>query len=183
MPVSNKQFLLYLKLPSYVSCETPFMVPLVGPPGHCGQKGPVGSILQSIHVAVIFLGIGSLVFSETQLGVRGPYLVICDTDEFLRKKPHRVKITKNDQKWPKNRIFGLFKKIKSLLLSGIGVKQKVLMALNHFYENCMPKKNLVLRLYGQKWLSTNEISVVFNCQYFINRLMSDFDFWNVVNHE
>ena len=183
MPVSNKQFLLYLKLPSYVSCETPFMVPLVGPPGHCAQKGPVGSVLQSIHVTVIFLGIGSLVFSETQRGVRGPYLVICDTDEFLRKKPHRVKITKNDQKWPKNRIFGLFKKIKSLLLSGIGVKQKVLMALNHFYENCMPKKNLVLRLYGQKWLSANEISVVFNCQYFINRLMSDFDFWNVVNHE
>ena len=183
MPVSNKQFLLYLKLPSYVSCETPFMVPLVGPPRHCGQKGPVGSVLQSIHVTVIFLGIGSLVFSETQRGVRGPYLVICDTDEFLRKKPHRVKITKNDQKWPKNRIFGLFKKIKSLLLSGIGVKQKVFMALNHFYENCMPKKNLVLRLYGQKWLSANEISVVFNCQYFINRLMSDFDFQNVVNHE
>ena len=183
MPVSNKQLLLCLKLPSYVSCETPFMVSLVGPPGQCGQKGPVGSVLQSIHLFVSFLGIGSLVFSETQRGVRGPYLVICDTDEFLRKNPHRVKITKNDQKWPKYRSFGLFKKIKSLLLSGIGVKQKVLMALNHFCENCMPKKSLVLRLYGQKWLSANEISVVFNCQYFINRLISDFDFWNVDNHE
>ena len=33
-------------------------------------------------------------------------------------------------------------------------------------------KNLV-----QKWLLANETSVFFNCQYFINRLISDFDFW------
>ena len=29
--------------------------------------------------------------------------------------------------------------------------------------------------YSQKWLSANEISVFFNCQYFTNRLISDFD--------
>ena len=29
----------------------------------------------------------------------------------------------------------------------------------------------------------NEISVFFNCQYFTNRLMSDFDFWYVDRHE
>ena len=35
-------------------------------------------------------------------------------------------MTKNDQKWPKNRVFGLFKKIMSLVLSGICVKWKFL---------------------------------------------------------
>ena len=33
---------------------------------------------------------------------------------------------KNGQKGPKNKVFGLFKKIKSLVLSEIGVKQKFL---------------------------------------------------------
>ena len=47
----------------------------------------------------------------------------------------------------------------------------------------MPGKNLVLKLYGQKWISANEISVFFNCQYFINKLISDFDFWNVDRHK
>ena len=31
-------------------------------------------------------------------------------------------MTKNGQKWPKNRVFGLFKKIKSLVLSEFVVK-------------------------------------------------------------
>ena len=35
-------------------------------------------------------------------------------------------MTKNSQKWFKNRVFGPFKKIKSLVLFGIGVKQKLL---------------------------------------------------------
>ena len=35
-------------------------------------------------------------------------------------------MTKNGQKWLKNRVFGLFKKIMSLVLSGIYVKQKFL---------------------------------------------------------
>ena len=32
---------------------------------------------------------------------------------------------------------------------------------------------------AKKWLSANEISVFFNEQYLINRLISDFDFWIV----
>ena len=47
----------------------------------------------------------------------------------------------------------------------------------------MPGKNLVLKLYGWKWLSANEISVFVNHQYFINRLVSDFDVWNVDSYE
>ena len=35
-------------------------------------------------------------------------------------------MTQNGQKWPKNRVFGLFKKIKSLVFSGICVKRKFL---------------------------------------------------------
>ena len=39
-------------------------------------------------------------------------------------------MTKNDQKWPKNIVFGLFKKIKSLVLSGICGKWKFLWFIN-----------------------------------------------------
>ena len=39
-------------------------------------------------------------------------------------------MTKNGQKWPKNRVFGLFKKIMSLVLSGICVKWKLLKFIN-----------------------------------------------------
>ena len=35
-------------------------------------------------------------------------------------------MTKNGQKWLKNRVFGLFEKIMFLVLSGICVKQKFL---------------------------------------------------------
>ena len=37
--------------------------------------------------------------------------------------------------------------------------------------------------YTPKWLSANEISVFFNCQYFINRIISDFDFWHADRYE
>ena len=36
----------------------------------------------------------------------------------------------NGQKGPKNKVFWLFKKIKSLVLSGIGVKRKFLWSFN-----------------------------------------------------
>ena len=39
-------------------------------------------------------------------------------------------MTKNGQKWPKNRVLGLFKKIMSLVLSGICVKWKFLWFIN-----------------------------------------------------
>ena len=50
----------------------------------------------------------------------------------------------------------------SLVLSGICVKRKFLWSLT--------------------LLLANEISV-FNCQYFINRLISDIEFWYVDRHE
>ena len=39
-------------------------------------------------------------------------------------------MAKNGQKWPKNRVFGLFKNIMSLVLSGICVKRKFLRFIN-----------------------------------------------------
>ena len=39
-------------------------------------------------------------------------------------------MTKNGQKWSKNMVFGLFKKITLLLLSGICVKYKQLWFIN-----------------------------------------------------
>ena len=50
-------------------------------------------------------------------------------------------MTKNGQKWPKNMVFGLFKKIMSLVLSGICVKSKFLWFINilqklHAWEKC-----------------------------------------------
>ena len=58
--------------------------------------------------------------------VRGPYIVVCDSQIFWKKSPSG----KNDQKWPQNKVFGLFKKITSLVLSGICFKWKFLWFIN-----------------------------------------------------
>ena len=39
-------------------------------------------------------------------------------------------MTENVQKWPKNMVFGIFRKIMSLVLSGICVKLKFLWFIN-----------------------------------------------------
>ena len=49
-------------------------------------------------------------------------MVVSDRAGFFGKNPHQAKMTKNGQKWSKNRVFGLFKKITSLVPSGICVK-------------------------------------------------------------
>ena len=99
-----------------------------------GWKGPKNRVCLSFHppfrLSVTFLGIGSLFFSKTYHVVRAPYVVVCDRARFFGKNPHRVKMTKIGQKWPKNSVFGLFKKIMSLVLSGISVKWKFLRFIN-----------------------------------------------------
>ena len=50
------------------------------------------------HLPISFLGIGSLVFSETWHNVRGPYIVVCDRARFFGKNPHQVKVVKNGPK-------------------------------------------------------------------------------------
>ena len=71
------------------------------------------SFLLSFCLSVSFLGIGSLVFSETYHGVRDSYIVVCDRAGFFGKKPSSVKNDEKWSKWPKNMVFALFKKITS----------------------------------------------------------------------
>ena len=101
---------------------------------------------------------------------------MCDRAWFFGKNSHWAKMFKNDS----NRVFGLFKKIMSLVLSEICVKRKFIVVYSA-KTACLGK--IWFSSYSQKWLSANEISVFFNRQYFTNRLISDFDFWHVDRHE
>ena len=89
-------------------------------------------------------------------------------------------MTKTGQKWPKNMVFGLLKKIMLLVLSGICVKWKFLWFINILWKL---HAKIWFSSYSQKCLSANEIPVSFTCQYFTNRLISDFGFWHVDMHE
>ena len=53
---------------------------------------------------------------------------------FFWKNSHWAKMTKNSQKWLQNRVFGLFMKIMSLVLSGICVKWKFLWYINNLQK-------------------------------------------------
>ena len=103
-----------------------------------------------------------------------------DRAGFFGNNSHRAKMTKNDQKWPKNRLFGLFKKITSLVLSGIYVKRKFIWFMNILWKLHALKKS------GSQVIAENRsrtMRVSFNRQYFINSLISDFDFWHIDKHE
>ena len=70
-------------------------------------------------------------------------------------------MTKNCQKWPQNKIFGLLKN-QVLILSGIGVKRKLLWSLK-----------ILQKL--QPWeKSGSQVMTKHGSQ-------SDFDFWNVLD--
>ena len=132
----------------------------IGPPAVAQE---IGSVRPSFRLFVSFIGIGLLVFSETQhvLGVR-IQLCVTEPDFFGKKSP----LGKNDQKWSiiaQNWVFGLLNKIMLLVFSGICVKRKFLWFINIL-------RNLHL---GKIWFSSqpkivlsNEISVFFNHQYF-----------------
>ena len=73
-------------------------------------------------------------------------------------------------------VFGLFKKITSLILSGICVKSKFLWFINILRKlHAWEKSSSQIR---DKKMA-NEITVFFNRQYFTNRLISDFHFGHV----
>ena len=114
---------------------------------------------------------------------------MCDRFGYFGKNPHQVKITKNGPKRPKSRIFKLFKKIRSLALSGFHGKWKLLWFIKIMQKLC---KNYAKTWLGkicsscynnQKCLLANKILVFFNRQYFTNRLISDFDFYHVDRHK
>ena len=70
-------------------------------------------------------------------------------------------MTKKGQKWPKDRVWGLFKKI-ILLLSGICVNES-----SYGSEHSLQKLHAWEKSGSQ--VIASEISVFFNCQYFTNR--------------
>ena len=51
------------------------------------------------------------------------HIFVCDRAGFFEKNSHLAETSKNVQKWFQNRVLGLFKKVMSLVLSGINVKQ------------------------------------------------------------
>ena len=61
-------------------------------------------------------------------------------------------MTENGQKCPKNRVFGLFKKIMSLIFSGICVKPKFLWFIN-----------ILQKLYA--WEKSGSQVIAKNCSY------------------
>ena len=67
----------------------------------------IGSVRLSYRPSILpsgsFLGIGSLVFSETHV-VRGPCVVVRDRDEFFEKR-FAPKMGKIAQKWAKINVF------------------------------------------------------------------------------
>ena len=143
--------------------------------GH-GQKGPMKEGL-SLHLSVrpivyshVFSELAHLFFLKLSmvLGAHIQFSYMCRI--FLKKM-----MSKMVKKAQKTRFFGHFKKIKSFVLSGISVRWKLLWSFNILQK----LGKIWFPSYGQKWLSVNEILVLFNRQYFINRLISDFDFWNV----
>ena len=73
-------------------------------------------------------------------------------------------MTKNGQNLSQNRVFRLFQKIMSLVLSGICVKQKFLWFINILHAWGKSESQV-----SQKLFLANEISVFFNRQYFTNR--------------
>ena len=126
--VKSCQALFDLKL--YFFCGFSFWIP-----GH-DQKGPMKEglpfclsicpiVCPSSCLSVSFPRIGSLVFSDTWYGVRGPYLVTCDRAGFFWK----MNDVKNGQKGPKNKVFCTFQEYQVIDFVCNWCKPKVIMVL------------------------------------------------------
>ena len=92
-----------------------FFVDVIGPQLWPEGSYELGSVFLSFHPSVLpfggFLEIGSLVFSETQHAVRGPYLVVCDRVGFFLKNIFAPKMGKMGQKWAKTGFFEFIGKL------------------------------------------------------------------------
>ena len=88
----------------------------------------IGSVLPSVPkfsqnwLISFFLKLRMVLGAHMQLLVTEP--------DFLEKNPIKQRCPKMVKKWPKNRVFGVFKKIMSLVLPGICVKRKFLWFIN-----------------------------------------------------
>ena len=72
-------------------------------------------------------------------------------------------MTKNGQKWPKNMVFGLFKKITSLVLSGICVKSKFLWFINILQKlHAWEKSSSQVKAKNGSWPMRFQYSLIIN---------------------
>ena len=88
---------------------------------------------------------------------------MCDRAGFFGKNPHWAKMTKNGQKWPKNMVFGLFKKITSLVLSGICVNQMFLCSINILHKlHVWEKSGAQVKAKNGSWPLSFQHSLIIN---------------------
>ena len=142
------------------------------------------SFRPSFCLSVSFLGIGSLVFSELSM-VLGAHIQLCMTAWFFWKKSL---LSKNDQKLYKltqNRVFGIFKKITSLVLFAICVKWKFLWFINilrklHTWEKSVSqaiakndsrlmrfKNSLIANMKAWPWVACDRTCTCPHTPYFV----------------
>ena len=141
------------------------------------------SVLPSVLLSSSFLGIGTLVFSETLYGVRGSYRDVRGRAlDFFRKISFRQNWPKMVKWCPKMFFFWLFRKVYSLVSSGNVVEWKYLWPFNILRKPYRWRKS-VSQVMLKKMLLVNQISVFVNCQYLINELTSGPDFLHVDRHE
>ena len=117
-----------------------FLDPWPWPEGSC----EIGSVRPSFRLSVSFLGIGSLVFPETQRGVRGPYRVVYDSQIFGKNR-HQAKITKNGKNGSKTGFWDFLRKSCHQFSLELVQNEDSYGSLT-FCQNCMAGKNPVLKL-------------------------------------
>ena len=164
--------LVFIKIFSNVLCINTIIPPslLLGPPVMAGRFQWIKVFLLFDLLSGSFHGIGWLVFSEILYGVRGP----CAWQSSIFWKYLLAKMTKNGQKWSKNRVLGLFRKILSLVLSGNGLEWKYLWPSSILLQ--LPMLEISVSQVLPKILLTNQISVFINHQYVMNVVTSNSDF-------
>ena len=107
-----------------------------------------------------FLGIGSLVFSETLHGIRGPCGDVNAGARYFWKIPI-IKMTENRKKWQETGFWD-FENQLELVLSGNSVKPKFLWSIN-ILQKVHAREKSGFKLWP-KMLFSNQISVFFNWQ-------------------
>ena len=70
-----------------------------------------------LDVWLSFLGIDSLIFSDSVHEVRGPCVIVRDRAHFFWKISFSAKRAKKAPKGPKNRVFGPLRRIDSLFFA------------------------------------------------------------------
>ena len=138
------------------------MDPWPRPEGSCkiGSVPVRPSVLPSIFPSVYKFSENWLISFFWNL-VLGAHIQLCLTAGFFKKNSHQKKITRSGQKWPKNMVFGLFKEITSLVLSGICVKWKFLWFINILWKLHAWEKSQVITKNGS-WPMRSQYSLIVN---------------------